>query len=737
MAQPKELKTPYSSKPGSIPNRIPAQEDFSDIAEDFSDIAEPVQPQRKGQLEIPSEFGSMAEAEAAAQAFVPSRETVADVGASLVTQVPARIAGAVAGGAAGTPFGLPLAGAYGGQAIAGAGAALFEKDVANLFRRAIGAPENEDRSRATDVAMSLLFDIPGAVWGGTKYLSGTLDISKDLAFTNKQIMQNLSPELQNSFSVMKSNIQKAMSEGLTEEQAAKQVANLEDDFTGLIRLGYSPKEAGTRIAQKYSFQIRAKQAADDLLNTIGPEFTKEEFAGKVVAKPQNILDLKMDRVSNQIGAAFEAVKQTKGLDQIDSSVFLNGLRNSLNEANSIGDKPLAKNLENIIDALGERQKLKTQYNDLAKFSEETGGKPPRFIDIQTGKSDPAIGAALDFAKESKQFLTQEEYAARLLPPKVADQNENFVMQSIQDLIAKRMRLDKAISKTTEGPTKNAMISAVSSLRNIEDEFMKNLSKKGGDIGKIADNYMTAKQSYHSLKDSIETMGKLANEDAVGVARMIDSGYTIDQLKAWSRTMPQEVKDKVGRRYMEGVLNLSAGIPDRPYTQDQFKKIEESLSDKSTLAKLQNLLGSERTTKLSSDVKQLGNLVNAASQLPVGAGPERAIVRKLFSSIENLSKDKGLNFIYGGRMAFRPDTRAYRDFLNYMMSKDFSAAVKSIDSPAEVAVASAELSRVFGRESPIVQRFTNYIQTSGLLPYAGATLKGVQSGLLSEQQPGQQ
>lgn len=746
MAAPKELKSAASAgKPQNVKAPVPSidedlaamealsEADLADLsAMEALDIGE---QKKKIDLSLtksfPSEFGSMAEAQAAAQAFVPSRETVADVGASLVTQVPARLGAA----ALATPIG-PVA-QFAAQSAAGAGVAALEKDVANLFRRALGAPENEDRSRATDVAMSLLFDIPGAAIGGGKFLAGTLDISKDLALTNKKIMQSLSPELQNSFSVMKSNIQKAMSEGLTEEQAAKQVANLEDDFTGLLRLGYSPKEAGTRVAQKYSFQIRAKQAADDLLNSIGPEFTQEEFAGKVVARPQNILDLKMDRVSNQIGTAFEAVKQTKGLDQIDSSAFLNNLQISLNEARGIGDEPLAKNLETIIDALGERQKLKTQYNDLAKFSEETGGKPPRFIDIQTGKSDPAIGAALDFAKESKQFLTQEEYAARLLPPKVADQNENFVMQSIQDLIAKRMRLDKRISTMPQGPRRDAMLNAVGSLRYVEDEFMTNLSKKGGEIGKIADNYITAKQSYHSLKDAIETMGGLANQDAVGVAQMIDSGYTIDQLKAWSRTMPQEVKDKVGRRYMEGVLNLSAGLPDRPYTQEQFKRIEKSLSDKSTLAKLQNLLGSERTANLSSDVKQLGNLVNAASRLPEGAGPERAIVRKLFSQAEAISKKYGLNFIYGGRMALGPETRVYREFLNYMMSKDFSAAVKSINSPAEVAVASAELSRVFGRESPIVQRFTNYIQSSGLLPYAGPNVGMSSVRAFDRQQPGQQ
>lgn len=739
MAAPKELKSAASAgKPQNIKAPVPSiDEDLAAMEvlseSDLSDL-NAMEALDLGQANrgIPisqqtGEFGSGAELEAMAKSFVPSRETVADVGASLVAQVPTRIAGGLVGGVAGGPVGAAI-----GQQTAASIASYYEKDLANTFRRALGAPENEERDRATDVALSFLFDIPGVAQTITSEL-GKLPIKSAV-----KALKSLAPELQTALSTMKSNIQKAMGEYLTPEQAAEQVANLEGDFVGLMAKGYSPKEAATRVAQKYSFQVRAQQASNDLFSNIGPEFTSAEFSGKVVTRPQEILNLKTERVSNQIGAAFEAVRQTKGLDQIDSSKFINKLRTSLDEANSIGDETLASNLSSIIDALGERQKLKTQYNDLAKFSETTGGKPPRFIDIQTGKIDPAVGAAVDFAQQSKPYLTQEEYAARLLPPKVADSNESFVMQSIQDLVAKRMRLDKRIATMPQGPKRDSMIQAVSSLRDVEDEFMTNLSKKGGDIGKIADNYMNAKQAYHSLKDAIETMGGLAKQDAAGIANAIDSGYTMDQLKAWASTMPQEVKDKVSRRYLENILNVSAGVPDRPFTQEQFSNIQSLIKDNLRMSKLSELLGPEKANSLSSNLKELGNLVNAASRLPEGAGPERAIVRKLFSQAESFSKKYGLNFIYSGRMALDPNTRAYRDFLNAMMNKDFSAAIKSIDSPADVAIATSELARVFGREHPNTKRFMNYIQSSGLLPYAGPAAASVGTvRAFDRQQPGQQ
>lgn len=712
MAAPKVLRSPGSagrpenvkSPVSSVDEDIAAMEALSE-----SDLADLSAMESIDLGQTPSgipisqqtgEFGTGAELEAMAKSFVPSRGTVADIGASLATQIPARV-GALA---ATTPLGPVVQ--YGAQSLAGAGIAAVEKDVANLFRRALGAPEDEERNRLTDVATSLLFDIPGVAIGAGKYLAGSLDISKDLAKkSGQEILKSLPPELSQSLSLMKSSIQKTMEGVLDPEQAAKQVANLESDFVGLMSKGYSPKEAASRVSQKYSFQIQANKAKDDLLNSIGSEFSKEEFLKGVVSRPQNILEIKRQRAGNQIGVAFEAIKQTKGLDQIDSSRFLNELRISLKEAQGIGDQPLVDNIKSIMDALGERQKLKTQYNDLAQFSKETGGKVPKLMDVSTG-------AELEIGKPVSQ-----EGGTSFLPPKVADENENFVMQSIQNLIKKRMSLDKSISETEKGSIRNAKLRAVSALRNIEDEFMLNLSKQGGDIGKIADSYMSAKQSYNSLSDAIENMGNLTKRDAIGMSKAIESG-NVDQIKAWASVMPQNVKDKVSRRYVEGILDLSSGTPDMPYTKEQFKKIESALNGNLRESKLQLMIGKERSSKIVSDIKQFGNLVNAASQLPEGAGPERAVIRKLFSQIEGLSKKYGLNFIYGGRMALDPNTRAYRDFLNYMMSKDFDVVAKSIDNAADVAITSSELNRVFGSKHPNTQRFMNFVQSSGLLPYVG-------------------
>jgi len=706
MAAPKELKSPGSAgrpenvKPpvAGIDADMAAMEALSD-----SDLADmkamealdlgPSSPMQGMQMGGAARRDLLSKEELAS--ITPSREMGADIAASLATQIPVR-AGAAVLASPGGPFGMYLA-----QQTAGAGAAYFEKDVANAFRRAIGAPENEERDRATDVAMSFLMDLPGA---------GTASEAIGRS-TVKSAIRSLSPELQSTVSALRSAIMSEANQYLDKKSAANLVANSEKEFGEMIAAGYSPKQAISSTVQKYNFQIRALKAQDELLSNVGKEMTFEEAQKGIVARPAKIIELKTDRAIRRQRIALEAVRQTKGLDMVDPGRLIDELKIGLSAAESTGNKPLVDNINNLIDALADRRKLVTESNDMALFSKSTGGKPQNVIDVSTG-AVMSSGA-------------QDTGPARLLPPNLADANENRVLQSIDSLITKRINLDNEIASMPESARRSAAIKAVTALRDVEDQFMMNLRNRGGDYAKIADEYMSAKQSLFSLNSAKENMRGLVNQDAAGIAMMLE-GKSVDEIKAWASVMPSETKNRVARRYVEGLIQKTAGLPERPFTQGQFNSISAALKDKVQVAKLSSLIGEEAAQSAAKDMDNLSKLVAAASKMPKGSNPERAVIRRVGKAVGDFARKYKLDFFFSGRMALPPESRYYDDFIKYIVSTDFGGMMASLNGPREIASAASEISRVYGRNSPMAQKFYESVTAKGMLPYVGG--KVIQSEL---------
>lgn len=832
----KAIKSPTSARPSALPSPVAGSEKFSDEEKAFIESAgkftpeeqslidsasqfSPEQPQqsglgiRPGTQEYLQQMGLMTPEGAPATPFGGlSKDLQAEMVGGVASTVPPALIGARIGAPYAPPFGA-AAGYLAGSMI-GAG---FTKDAVNKIRSVMDLPEQQDRSRGLDVLLTAITSIPGlgaVVNNEAKILAKEMSQGVQEKWA-KSLMEMTNPRAKvlgedaiGALQTLKLGIFDAMKGQIGAEEAAKQIANLEDDFVKELGRGMSEKQAAAAVAEKYSFQLQAHKAKDNLLNSIGEEISSEELAKQgIVTRPQDIIEKKRSRLIGQWGTIFEAIKQTKGLDLIDSETYIPKLMAAKSEAESIGDSALVRQLNNVIEGLGNRKKLK----EVAVFAEKTGGKTPKYYDMNTGRElsvpgpegnvpfpetqealvksgqEPVFvptakagslppsgkaGESLTFetllqkrpevalgerqatypASEQLGFplrgpqvpLTAEQKAANLLPPQLANANESSVMQSIDSIIQRRVLLDRSIQKMEEGPRREAMVRAVQVLRGIEDDFMKGLQKRGGQYADLADRYIATKANLSILNESAENMARMIDQDAIGVSKILDT-MNNKQIQAWSSLMPARVRGKVARKYFEGLIDMSAGMPDQPYTKEQFKKIQTALTGGERnvqQSKLASLIGEKNASEAYQELGNLQNLVNRASMLPEGSLPERQMARRIAMTLEKIVMKTGGNFVSAGRMALDPNKRAYRDFLNFMMSKHFDQLVVNIGGKRELAETAGELARVFGQSSPQVAKFYQMVKDQGLLPsavaaqvpaFVGATTKA----LITPGMPGEQ
>lgn len=847
----KAIKSPTSARPSALPSPVAGSEKFSDEEKAFIESAgkftpeeqslidsasqfSPEQPQqrgfgiRPGTQEYLQQMGLMTPEGAPATPFGGlSKDLQAEMVGGVASTVPPALIGARIGAPYAPPFGA-AAGYLAGSMI-GAG---FTKDAVNKIRSVMDLPEQQDRSRGLDVLITAITSIPGlgaVVNNEAKILAKEMSQGVQEKWA-KSLMEMTNPRAKvlgedaiGALQTLKLGIFDAMKGQIGAEEAAKQIANLEDDFVKELGRGMSEKQAAAAVAEKYSFQLQAHKAKDNLLNSIGEEISSEELAKQgIVTRPQDIIEKKRSRLIGQWGTIFEAIKQTKGLDLIDSETYIPKLMAAKSEAESIGDSALVRQLNNVIEGLGNRKKLK----EVAVFAEKTGGKTPKYYDMNTGRelSVPGPEGNVPFPETQEAFvkskqepifetivtpslpgrgqsatrpnppipgvmqskdqgpfifetqkinrpevtigereatypaseqlgfplrgpqvpLTAEQKAANLLPPQLANANESSVMQSIDSIIQRRVLLDRSIQKMEEGPRREAMVRAVQVLRGIEDDFMKGLQKRGGQYADLADRYIATKANLSILNESAENMARMIDQDAIGVSKILDT-MNNKQIQAWSSLMPTRVRGKVARKYFEGLIDMSAGMPDQPYTKEQFKKIQTALTGGERnvqQSKLASLIGEKNASEAYQELGNLQNLVNRASMLPEGSLPERQMARRIAMTLEKIVMKTGGNFVSAGRMALDPNKRAYRDFLNFMMSKHFDQLVVNIGGKRELAETAGELARVFGQSSPQVAKFYQMVKDQGLLPsavaaqvpaFVGATTKA----LITPGMPGEQ
>jgi hypothetical protein len=427
MPKAEKIQTPYAARPGALASPVPQEQGLSkdeeaalEEASKWSpdeqaalDAAKSFTPEQSKGLEIAPEFGTMAEQGAISkQALETAKIFGTEMAGGAATSLPGAMIGGAIGAWAGGGIGAPI-GAYAGNVIG----SYFTKDVVNPLRKIVGLPSEEDRARETDVFLSLFFGIPGLLKGmdeGFEAIAKGLDksaIDPDLAKSvvvesnirelNKdqaQIIAAMSPEDRMIMRSVRDAVvaaQKDLYTGekvFTPEIAAQKAFEFESDWVALTkRDGLNAAQAAQVLMNKYGNTIQANKLVNDLATTVGEKLSQEDLLA-ITAQPGKIIELKKQRLMNQWSNAVETLRKVKNIPGIDSREYMKNVEAARQAALDAGDMEAAKHLDNIITNLGERKKVL----DASVFAERTGGKPPTFTDVDTGKRLTAKSGEIPF-----------------------------------------------------------------------------------------------------------------------------------------------------------------------------------------------------------------------------------------------------------------------------------------------------------------------------------------------------
>lgn len=413
MAQPKALKSPYSARPDELPSRVPSQEDFSDIAEDFSDIAEA--PKVSKGLEMASEFGSPAEAEAAAQAMIPSRETVKGMFSEFAGGVTATGGGAVAGGLAGAGIGLLMGGPPGlaGGAELGAklggflSGSLNTGDMVNFFRKAMSLPEEQDRNQIFDALASVSALAPGA----GKFVASVYGAAFKTERNIVKSLAKLPVQERQMISALQQVVHENASAIGTEQFASTLRDEVAKDFLDAFDAGMNATQAASFVGRKFSDKLAYSRKFDELANRYGPAMTLEEIVEAsrspkerpvVAARPGDVLASLNQKYRSDWAASRKLIENNKDLlDKINLNDYLGDLK-KLSESAEFRPEYRAK-INNIIASIENSKSIEDVLRAKTMTPEEMGKLV--IVDAETGKQ-MSLGQLWD-KMSRRTFATKE------------------------------------------------------------------------------------------------------------------------------------------------------------------------------------------------------------------------------------------------------------------------------------------------------------------------------------------
>lgn len=403
------IKSPTSARPSALPSAVPGEQKISAeeqallaAADQFSleeqqllDAASAFQPQQQADsqslfqqmMAAPSRSFWTGEPTTGAENFQQGLSTTAELLGS---------APVVAGTAAGAMLPIP-----GGALAGGMAGAVVQKDVTNLVRKAFGLSSNEDRSRLLDVAFASLSALPGL--GGQAAMRNAMaggNASADLVF------ESASPEAQAAYQSMKAAVQDQMKKNeIGPEQAAEIVGSITSNLQKYVG-DYSEAGVLKGLSEAFGKKLEVQNKVNELALSVSPETITQEsmVKGNLTNFPKQVIALKEKLINKQWRTAYEELKQMRGIETIDTDLYIQKLRN-LRESVKI-DPGAAKLVDNVIENVSGYQSVINETRDLGALARGTGGKTPKYYDMQTGQtlSEPGPKGNIPFPETQEALV---------------------------------------------------------------------------------------------------------------------------------------------------------------------------------------------------------------------------------------------------------------------------------------------------------------------------------------------
>jgi hypothetical protein len=395
MAAPKELKSPGSAgRPGNVKAPVPSVEDEIAAMRAISDddlnseisAMRALTPEQVGTIQqtlqqSPNLFQQSMQAPS--RSFWTNEPTTGLENYQQGLGTTAELLGAapvVAGTVLGAMSPVP-----GGALAGGMAGAVFQKDFTNMFRRAFSLGDNEERSRLTDVMFASLSVLPGL--GGQTAMRNVMaggSASADL------VLQGASQQARGAYQAMISAVREQMEKnGLSAEQAAEKIAGVTSNLQKYIG-DYSESGIMKGLSEAFGKKIEVQNKVNQIAQSVSPESITQEsmVKGNLANAPERVVELKQKLLNRSWRQAYEELRMMRGIGTVNSDQYLSKLQ-GIRESVKV-DQDALRIVDNVIENLSG---FRAANRDLEVFARRTGGKPPKYYDMETGQKLKEPGPA--------------------------------------------------------------------------------------------------------------------------------------------------------------------------------------------------------------------------------------------------------------------------------------------------------------------------------------------------------